>query len=122
MAVVTFQGLFLAQAYARETQLAWPILVDAGLTLYAAYGMERGRWRDILAPASWWIYAKLLLRGRRLQPSAGDPRQLGGDVLIDRQGIVRMHHIGRGPADRPAVEAILDVVRGDATEGARPSA
>jgi AhpC/TSA antioxidant enzyme len=116
--VVTFQGLFMAQAYARQTQLAWPILVDEALTLYAAYGMERGRWWDIWAPASWWMYAKLLLRGRRLQPSAGDPLQLGGDVLIDRGGIVRLHHIGRGPADRPAVEAILEVVRGHATEAA----
>lgn len=109
----------MAQVYVRDTQLTWPILVDESLTLYAAYGMERGRWWEIWAPASWWMYAKLLLRGRRLQRSAGDPGQLGGDVLVDPRGIVRLHHIGRGPADRPGVEAILAVVRGHATATSR---
>jgi len=107
--VVTFQGLALARAYAQETQLAWPILVDEHLALYAAYGMERGHWWDIWGPASWWSYAKLLWQGHRWQPPAGDPNQLGGDVLIDPQGIVRLHHVGRGPADRPTVASILEI-------------
>ena len=33
--------------------------------------------------------------------------QQGGNVLIDPGGIVRCHHIGRGPADRPSVRVIL---------------
>ena len=34
-----------------------------------------------------------------------------GDVLIDPAGVVRLHHASRGPADRPTVESILQVVR-----------
>ncbi|HSH13152.1 MAG TPA: SelL-related redox protein, partial [Desulfurivibrionaceae bacterium] len=36
--------------------------------------------------------------------------QRGGDVLIDPNGMVRLHHIGKGPADRPRVEDILRLV------------
>ena len=39
-----------------------------------------------------------------------DIMQRGGDVLIDPNGIVRMHHVGKGPADRPGVEMILKIV------------
>ena len=89
----------------KEPGLRWPLLVDESRELYAAYDMHRGRWRDILGPSSWWVYARLLLRGRRLQ-------QLGGDILIDPKCIVRLHHVGSGPADRPAVSSMLDTVRG----------
>lgn len=41
--------------------------------------------------------------------------QRGGDVLIDPAGIVRVHHVGDGPADRPSVESLLAAIRGPAT-------
>ncbi len=112
VAVVTFEAGPLALAYVRQVQLNWPLLVDESRSLYTAYGMARGRWQDILGPASWWIYTKLLLRGRRLRSASGDVKQLGGDVLIDPSGIVRLHHVGSGPADRPSVDSLLQVVRG----------
>ena len=108
--VVTFQAQWLAEAYVGETELRWPLLVDETRELYTAYGMARGRWRDILGPAAWWAYAKLIARGRRPKSATGDVRQLGGDVLIDPAGMIRLHHIGRGPADRPPVEKILSLV------------
>jgi hypothetical protein len=58
-----------------------------------------------------WVYLKLLLSGRKLRAPSGDPRQLGGDVLVDPTGTVRLHHVGRGPADRPSVDTLLDAVR-----------
>lgn len=106
--VVTFQGGPLAEAYAGSSEVSWPVALDETLSLYHAYGMERGRWWDIWGPSTLWVYAKLMLRGRRAQADQGDPRQLGGDVLIDPDGIVRMHHVGIGPADRPPLKSILD--------------
>lgn len=109
--VITFEAGPLATAYASQSGWRWPLLVDVSRELYASYGMLRGSWRNILGPSAWWAYAKLLARGRRLQRSSGDVQQLGGDVLIDPEGIVRLHHIGNGPADRPTVETLLAVVR-----------
>ena len=109
--VVTFEFGAAAQVYVQETDLSWPMLVDESRALYKAYGMDRGSWWAIYGPRSWWIYAKLLFKGRRLQQSHGNLDQLGGDILIDPDGIVRIHHVGAGPADRPSVETILDRVR-----------
>ena len=109
--VVTFEREFFVRAYIEETKTTWPILIDEDRELYAAYDMERGRASDILGLRSWWTYAKLLLRGRRLRRGEGDIYQLGGDVLVDPDGMVRLHHVGIGPADRPDVPTILDVVR-----------
>jgi hypothetical protein len=109
--VVTFEALERARVYARETALAWPLLLDRERVLYHAYGMELGRWSSIWGPASWWAYARLIARGRRLRRPTGDVHQLGGDVLVDPSGKVALLHVGSGPADRPAVEALLDRIR-----------
>lgn len=113
--VVTFEADFLARAYAERTQLRWPLLVDSKRELFAAYDMHRGSFWNIMGPASMWIYAKLMLRGRLPRLPKDDVYQLGGDVLIDADGIVRLHHVGSGPADRPSVESILAAIRGEST-------
>ncbi len=109
--VVTFQAGPIDLAYVRQTGLTWPLLIDADRSLYTAYSMEQGRWWNLVGPATMWAYGKLMLRGRWPRLSSGDPKQLGGDVLIDPQGIVRLHHVGSGPADRPSIASLLDAVR-----------
>jgi hypothetical protein len=111
IAVVTFEATPFARAYVAETGLRWPILIDERRTLYDHYGMHRGRLSDIWGLRTWWAYAKEFARGRLPRASGGDALQLGGDVLIDPAGIVRLHHVGSGPADRPPVERILAVLR-----------
>ncbi len=85
--------------------------MDPSRELYKAYGMERGPWWNIYGPATLWTYFKLLIRGRKLRRSVGDPNQLGGDVLIDPAGLVRLHYVGRGPADRPQVSQLLEIIQ-----------
>lgn len=109
--VVTFEAGSLATAYARETGLTWPLLVDADRALYRAYGMERGSAWEIFGPASLWKYATLLARGRRLRQPGSDIHQLGGDVLIDPEGTVRLHRVAAGPADRPSLGELLAPIR-----------
>lgn len=107
LAVVTFENDYFARAYAAETGLDWPLLIDSDRTLYRGYGMLTASFWDIWGPRSWLAYGRLLLRGETLKPSHADVMQRGGDVLIDPTGIVRLHHIGAGPADRPDVATIL---------------
>lgn len=118
VAVVTFQAEWMAAAYAERMHLRWPLLIDEKLKLYHAYSMRHGRLRDILGPAAIGAYLKAMARGRMPRRTAGDPRQLGGNVLVDPAGIVRLHHVATGPAGRPSVERQLDVVRVNA--GRRP--
>lgn len=108
--VVTFEHDYFARQYVTETALSWPLLIDESRETYRNYGMLSASFWEIWGPASWWAYLKELLRGEKLRKSAGDIYQRGGDVLIDPAGIVRLHHIGEGPADRPAVESILHLI------------
>jgi peroxiredoxin len=115
--VVTFEDRPRAEHYTRETALRWPLLIDRHRVLYQAYGMGQGRWWAIWGPATWRRYVDLVVRGRRLRPPTGDVYQLGGDVLVDPAGRVALHHVGRGPADRPAIAALLDRVKGELGQG-----
>ena len=109
--VVTFDATPIALAYVRQTKLTWPLLLDTTRELYRAYQMERGGWWAIYGPASIWHYLKLIARGRRVQKPGSDWRQVGGDVLIDPQGIVRIHFVSASPHDRPTVDSVLSVVK-----------
>lgn len=108
--MVTFEAGVLAQGYVRETKLAWPLLVDESRGLYRGYGMEHGHWWNLYGFPAWMVYFKLFAKGRKLKIRRADFAQLGGDVLIDPAGIVRMHYVGNGPADRPGVGEILERV------------
>ncbi len=109
--VVTFEARARAEQYVRETGLDWPLLIDRERTLYKAYGMGRGRWWAIWGSATLWAYARLIVRGQRLRRPTGDVLQLGGDVLVDPTVRVALHHVGKGPADRPAVGTVLARIR-----------
>jgi len=105
--VVTFEAGFLARAYIEDTGLRWPLLIDTKRELYRAYDMLEAGFLDIWGPGTWWAYLKEFARGRLPKKSEGDISQRGGDVLVDPGGIVRLHHVGQGPGDRPSARSIL---------------
>ncbi|MBK7586288.1 MAG: AhpC/TSA family protein [Myxococcales bacterium] len=105
--VVTFERPDAAARSAADMALPWPILVDSTRELYGVYRMGRaGKW-DVWGPSSWWAYARQFARCRWPRRSHDDVYQRGGDVLIDPSGVIRLHHVGVGPSDRPSVELIL---------------
>lgn len=110
IAVVTFENDYFARQYAAETGLDWPLLIDESRETYRYYSMLEASFLDLWGPGSWRVYLQELLKGAKLHKATNDIHQRGGDVLIDPDGVVRLHHIGRGPADRPSVEAIVTCV------------
>ena len=111
VAVVTFEAGFLARQYIEESGLIWPLLIDENRALYRGYGMHSASFWDIWGVKTWLAYARSIMAGQKLQQSHGDVSQRGGDVLIDPGGMVRLHHVGEGPADRPSLASILDSIR-----------
>lgn len=111
MKVVTFDSEAAARNYVRATGLTWPLLLDTAKAQFAAYGMTRGSWWSIYSPASIWKYLRLMAKGQKPGRPGEDWRQLGGDILIDPDRIIRMHHLSESPHDRPSVQSILDTVR-----------
>ena len=101
----------MAKAYVEQTKLPWPLLLDTNRELYSAYGMEKGSLWSLSNPVAVARYVWLILRGKNLGKPGCDVFQLGGDVLIDPAGIVRLHHASAGPHDRPSPKAIFDKVQ-----------
>lgn len=114
VAVVTFSTPLMAQAYVEDADWPWPVLLDPERSLYGAFEMDRAPARDIWSLATLKAYLRVLRTGEHLRPSDEDVYQRGGNVLVDPAGAVRLHHVGRGPADRPPVDQLLAVVRGSA--------
>jgi peroxiredoxin len=105
--VVTFEAGHITRRYVEGTSLTWPLLIDDSRETYGKYGMLSASFWDVWGPKTWWAYLKEIVKGKKLEASEGDIFQRGGDVLIDPGGIVRLHHVGVGPSDRPTVEALL---------------
>lgn len=103
---VSFGTPYWAQVWLQETRSPFPFLVDSERTAYQAYGLASSRLRS-WSPANVWYYTTAMLQGRATLGKRGDPHQLGGDFIIDRQGIIRLAHPSRDPTDRPALDEIV---------------
>jgi len=108
--VITFDDPELTGPYAESLLPDWPLLVDSDRSLYRRYGFERGSWSSIYGFASVLRYLWLIISGHRPGKPGKDWRQLGGDVLVDPQGMVRMHYISKTPHDRPSVGLLMNEI------------
>ena len=104
---VSFESQARLAQLARQMQLPFTLLSDPQRETYLAYGLYRGSWRRMFGAKTIWSYIHLVLRGRRYHFLRSDLRQLGGDFVIDSEGIVRFEHRGAQPNDRPSVEQLL---------------
>lgn len=105
--VVSFEQVENVLNYQGETGIPWPVVVDTSRELYAYYGFTKAGFWDLWGFSTWVAYCKELLKGNFPRRTKGDIDQLGGDVLIDPDGLVRVHHISKGPADRPQISDVL---------------
>lgn len=107
---VSFGIDYWAKMWLQETQSPFPFLIDAERDAYHAFGLQSSIVRSWM-PQNLWYYAKATLQGREKFGKRGDPHQLGGDFIVDSQGIVRLAHPSKEPTDRPSVDQLLMVLR-----------
>lgn len=87
------------------------VLIDHDRAVYKAYQLERSRLRS-RSPRILWIYFTYWLKGQKFYDShGGDTSQLGGDFIVDKQGILRLVYPSRDPADRPPVDDLITVIK-----------
>lgn len=112
MLIVSFEPLERIRWYLADVDFEWPVLSDPDRAAYRAYGLERTSLaRAWLSPRTLAFYVRAALHGTRLHRPTADTRQLGGDFLIDAQGVVRLARRSVEPAGRPSVEELLQVIR-----------
>jgi peroxiredoxin len=106
---ISFGALPWAQAWQKETCPWFPLLLDRRRVAYRAYGLRRS-WLGSWNLQTLRIYIRLLRAGRKWRGIQGDPAQLGGDFIVDSDGIVRLAYRSRDPADRPSVGELLTLL------------
>ncbi len=108
--VIGFGTIPRARAWLRETCDLFPLLLDPEREVYRMYGLQESwlrswNWRTIR------LYARLLLSGRKWRGIQGKSTQLGGDFIVDRDGVLRLVYPSREAADRPPVAELLALLR-----------
>ena len=107
VAVISFGSTALAQKWIEETKATFQFLIDPERKAYQAFGLEYSLLRS-WRPKIWFEYARLIAQGRKWRGIQGDSGQLGGDFIVDRDGIIQMAYRSLDPADRPTVSFILE--------------
>ena len=111
MVAIGFAAPERLRRLADDVALPFPMLRDPEYQAYRAFSLKQGTLREIYGLGTAWAYVKLIVRKRRFTRTQTDRLQLGGDFIIDGQGIVRLAYRGRGPADRPPVARLVDALR-----------
>ena len=106
---VSFGTQYWTDVWLKETKSPYPFLRDEEKLSYQAYKLESSTLRS-WSPATVWYYAKAKLQGRDIPAQRGDAHQLGGDFIIDAQGIVRLSHPSSDPTDRPSLDELLTML------------
>ena len=108
--LVSFGDERQARRWLEETCASFRLLLDPERRLYRSYALPRS------VTGSWNLktflrYAELMRAGRRWRGIQGDSTQLGGDFIVDSEGIIRFAYRSKDPTDRPPVEDLLAVLR-----------
>ncbi|MBN1665909.1 MAG: AhpC/TSA family protein [Anaerolineales bacterium] len=109
--IVSFGTLPAVQAWLKDTCVDFSVLLDRERSVYSAYGLERSFWRSRNLKTL-WLYARKHLAGQALHSSHGDDTsQLGGDFIVDKNGLMQYVYPSHDPTDRPPVDDLLLVLK-----------
>lgn len=91
--------------------MTFDVLLDHDRAIYKAYELERSYWRSRNMKTR-WVYLKAWLDGRKAPDSYGDDTsQLGGDFIVDKNGILRLIYPSHDPTDRPPVDDLIAILK-----------
>ena len=110
MVLVSFTSPDALADYEHRTSYQFPVMTDPERAAYRAFGLGRATTQRVWAWPVWKRYAQIL-RGTglgALRPAIEDTHQLGGNFIIDADGILSYAYWSQGPEDRPPVQALLD--------------
>lgn len=108
---ISFGIEYWARAWLEETQSPFPIWLDPERVSYQAYGMGTS-WMAAWGVKNLLYYAKAAVSGTKVKrENRGDTDQMGGNFIVDANGIIRFAYPSHDPTDRPDVETLLDVIR-----------
>jgi peroxiredoxin len=94
----------------QDLETAFICLSDPEREAYRAYGLQRGTPSELLSPRVFGRGIQAMLHGYFAGMPKGDPTQLPGVFIVDREGIVRFAHRSKDAADTPPNAALFHVL------------
>lgn len=113
--VVTFTEPERLGGYLATNDLPFPVLIDKDRAAYSSYGLARASLARVWGLRAARRYIQLFRQGgwRDLRRPVEDTRQLGGDFVVDPDGVLVYGFWGEGPDDRPSVDELIAAVTPD---------
>jgi len=112
---VSFEPPEEVRSFLHYEQQPFPILADVERRGYAAFGFAALKgWRQykVANLSTIRVYATgILFHGHMWRFRRHQMAQLGGNVVIDGNGIVTYLHASSDPSDRPRPEVLVEAVR-----------
>ena len=97
----------MAADFKEKQEVPFTLLVDRTKQSYRLMEMARGSWMVVAGPKVWVRAAKSLVTGHGLQKAKQDPLQMGGAVIVDRDGEILFTHQSKDSSDNVPVEEFL---------------
>lgn len=110
--VVTFTKPEQLDGYLAMNDLPFAVLLDPDRVSYDRFGLRRGSLLRIWGARAAWRYVQLFAqrKWRSLRRPTEDTRQLGGDFIVDPEGVLVYGFWGQGPDDRPSVDELIAAI------------
>lgn len=109
--MVSLEPLHRLKKQVEQMGLPFLMLSDPELTIYAAYGVRRGSFRDVFNVGASLQFLRLLLKGRWGGGGHGDIMQLGGDFTIDEEGTLTYSQPAARSQDRADVDLLIEELK-----------
>lgn len=106
--IISFGTLPAVQAWIKTSCVTFQVALDSERTVYKAYGLERSFWRSRNIKTLWYYFRAWLSGKKGFKSPGDDTSQLGGDFIVDKNGIFRLVYPSHDPTDRPPVGFLLD--------------
>jgi peroxiredoxin len=98
--------------FARQHALPFPVLADPERHAYAAFGLREGTVGQLINPRIVARGLQATLSGNLPQrPHGGDPKQLPGTMIVDRDGRVLYHDIADDASDHVTGSRLVAIAR-----------
>lgn len=105
--VITQGDASQAETFRQSHDIPFPCLADPQRRAYAAYGLSRGSVLQILGPRVWWRGIQAARKGFGLGKPVGDPRQMPGVFIVNREGKICFAYRSRDASDNPPNDLLL---------------
>jgi hypothetical protein len=96
--------------FSTQQRSPFPVLADPAKVTYKAFGLEKGRWREVIGPQVWVPGARAVLRGRLIGKPKQNPLQLGGVAIVQKGGEIVFMHRSADSSDNPPLDKLLEIL------------